>query len=117
MMKNMTKKRLASLAAPVLLLSGCAAHTTMAGTVVMRIDETKAHVCLQAGSVAVGDQVALVRHVCENPAEGRSAAQRCSPTVVGQGTVESLLNEHYAVVRFPAELAYREGDTVHPIRP
>lgn len=106
---------------PVLLfastLAACAAHTVMAGTVVMRIDETQAHVCLQAGSVAVGDHVALVRHVCENPAEGRTAAQRCAPTVVGDGTVESLLNEHYAVVRFPAALAVREGDTVQPLHP
>lgn len=95
--------------------AGCASHATMRGTVVMKVSATDAHVCLGDREVSVGDEVSLVRHRCD-PTTKAVASERCKRSVVATGRVVELVNEHYSVVRFPAGVAFEEGDTVERAR-
>ena len=44
-------------------LSACA-HTTMRGSVAMKINDREAHVCMNHNEVKVGDKVTLYRNLC-----------------------------------------------------
>ena len=92
------------------------AHSSMRGSVVMRVSDSDAHVCLGQGEVAVGDTVNLVHHDCNKPTSDKAwvgaAGDRCQRKVVGKGQVVEVLNSHYSIVRFPSGVAFTEGDTV-----
>lgn len=108
--------RVALLALLTLVGAGCATHSTMRGSVVMRVNNSDAHVCLGEGEVAVGDTVNLIHHDCatkgtEKPWVG-AAGDRCRRQVVGTGQVVEVLNSHYSVVRFKGGVAFAEGDTI-----
>lgn len=99
----------ARLVAVVLVsLGGCAAHGTMRGSVVMKISDTEAHVCMGKGEVREGDRVDLYSDVCK-PDGIRVSCRRAS---AGSGTVEKVLDDHYSVVRFTPGTRFEEGDTV-----
>lgn len=84
-------------------------HAIMRGSVVMKIDSTKAHVCLGRGEVAVNDRVRLYKNVCDATSGKRTV---CTRTQVAEGSVVELLDEHYSVVQFPADTTFEEGNTV-----
>jgi hypothetical protein len=91
--------------------TGCAtSHGMMRGSVVMKTSETEAHVCLGKGEVAVGDDVSLYRNVC--PTLGEPTPSGCHREALGRGKVEKVLDDHYSVVRFPAGVTFKDGDTV-----
>lgn len=92
------------------LAVGCATATRH-GVVVMKIDETEAHIGLGRNDVKPGDQLTLSRYVCsgqKNPV--------CHRVTVGSGGVVRLLNEMYSVAEFRAEAGVKEGDFVTPAR-
>lgn len=92
--------------------TGCASgHATMRGSVVMRIDQTKAHVCLGRGEVAVNDRVRLYKNECTQ----RDRRVECKKTPIAEGTVTELLDDHYSIVAFPAGTAFEEGSTVEKL--
>ena len=94
--------------------TGCATgHTTMRGSVVMKIDSTTAHVCLGNGEVAMNDHVRLFKHVCQ-PSVGNYRAV-CTKETVADGTVTQLLDDHYSVVAFPAGTTFDEGNTIEKL--
>ena len=93
-------------------MAGCASgHAAMRGSVIMKIDPTTAHVCLGSGEVAINDPVRLYRNVC------RSSGKRgsCTKTVITDGKVTELLDEHYSTVTFPVGTTFEEGDTVEKL--
>lgn len=97
------------------IATGCASgHATMRGSVVMKIDPTKAHVCLGAGEVAVNDHVRLYRNVCKQGGAGGRATV-CTKETVADGTVTELLDDHYSVVTFPPGTAFEEGNTIEKL--
>jgi hypothetical protein len=83
---------------------GCA-HQMMRGSVVMKVDEDEAHVCLGENEVKPGDKVTLYKSVCEGAGKGR----RCSKVKVGEGEILELVNEHYSLARFPNNVEFAEG--------
>ena len=97
--------------APVLLSAACG-HTAMRGSVVMKISDTQAHVCMGNKEVAVGDQVQLVLHDCTRSSSSKPTLRQCKPVVISRGRVTEVLNDHYSVVDFPAGVVLREGDSV-----
>jgi hypothetical protein len=108
--------RVALFALLTLVGAGCATHSAMRGSVVMRVNNSDAHVCLGEGEVAVGDTVNLIHHDCatknnEKPWVG-AAGDRCRRQVVGTGQVVEVLNSHYSIVRFKGGVAFVEGDTI-----
>ena len=93
--------------------AGCASgHAGMRGSVVMKIDATKAHVCLGRGEVAVNDRVRLYKNEC-TPRDRRPP--ECKKTPIAEGTVTELLDDHYSVVTFPAGTAFEEGGTIEKL--
>jgi len=107
-MMNPTKSLLCAL----FFVSACGtSHAAMRGSVVMKVTDTDAHVCLAEGQAAVGEHVRLYQHRCTTA--GR--ATTCEKVAVADGVVTELLNEHYSTVRFPAGTTIAEGDTVEPI--
>ena len=92
------------------LSAGCAGqHAMMRGSVVMKISDQTAHVCMGAGEVAVGDHVRLYNNQCA-PAGSKRIA--CNKVYLAEGTVTEVLDSHYSVVTFPAGTAFAEGETV-----
>jgi len=83
----------------------------MRGSVVMKIDPTTAHVCLGNGEVAVNDSVRLYRNVCKSSGKRGS----CTKSMIVDGKVTELLDEHYSTVTFPAGTTIEEGDTVEKL--
>jgi len=110
----MTLRRYAmSLMLAMTSVTGCAgSHATMRGSVVMKIDQTKAHVCLGRGEVAVNDRVRLYKNECVQ--RDRRPSQ-CTKTPLAEGTVTELLDDHYSIVTFPAGTAFEEGSTVEKL--
>jgi len=99
----------------VLFVAGCG-HAAMRGSVVMKVSETQAHVCMGDKEVAVGDQVQLVRNDCAATGGKVSVSERCKRVVVGQGQVTQVLNEHYSIVDFPSGMQFKEGDSVEKLK-
>lgn len=104
------------------LLGGCAAHTNMRGSVVMKISEQEAHVCLGNGEVHEGSELQLYRNDCKGSRGGAHGAHLVEPTdtckraLVATGRISRVLNEHYSVAQFPAGTSFQEGDTVEAKR-
>jgi hypothetical protein len=81
------------------------------GVVAMKIDEKTAHVCVRKVEVNVGDRMALYRNECTQKPPPRPQL-RCSMSLVGEGTITELLNEHYALLSFDKPTDFREGDLI-----
>lgn len=96
-------------------------HAFMRGTVVRKLDEHRAQVCLGDGEVRVGDRIVLFENDCRMPTPARressifpgaDALGGCERIELGSGVIERLLNQHYSVARFPDGVAVRVGATV-----
>jgi hypothetical protein len=95
------------------LIAGCATgHEAMKGTVVMKVNDTQAHVCVFDQPATVGSHVQLYRHTCVSP---YGKKYQCDKQPVAVGTVTEQIGDHYALVTFPAGTNYEEGFTVEPI--
>lgn len=96
-------------------LVGCASHSTMRGSVAMKISDTEAHVCLGDAEVKVGDRVNAFQNVCTKEANRVSRTGNiipCTKTKIGTGVVTSLINDHYSVVKFDGSVNFNEGTVV-----
>jgi hypothetical protein len=94
------------------------AGTTRRGSVVMKLNESEAHISMGQGDVNVGDHVELYRNICtstrnDNVGERHGGGKvTCEKKLYGHGEVSQLLGNDYALVKFPAGVAFAEGDTV-----
>lgn len=104
-----------------LFLTGCATHSLMRGSVVMKESDTRAHVCLGQNEVKVGDRLQLYKNVCtksvseipkKNSESRKIEKQSCKRVDGGYGEVMEVLNDHYSVVSFPEGTSFAEGDTI-----
>ncbi len=102
--------KLASILFAMSLATGCAgSHSSMRGSVVMKMADESAHVCLGEGEVAVGDHVRLYTNACVPSGSKRTV---CNKVYVAEGAVSEVLDSHYSIVTFPAGTKFAEGDTV-----
>lgn len=100
-------------AAVLLMLAGCSAER--AGSVVMKISTSVAHVELPPSSVRVGDRVALIESYCPGKMTRRTRkpmSDKCRKVVIGTGSVTEILNDRYSVAEFPNGPEFEEGDAV-----
>ncbi len=102
-----------------LILGACAtrgAHEgTHRGSVVMKMENGEAHVCLGNTQVQTGDSVTLIRHECKSRRLGGKNGGvdiECTPKTLGVGTVVKVYDQHYSVAKFPEDLGFKEGDIV-----
>jgi hypothetical protein len=113
-------KSLIVTSAALLVLGACAttkgphegAHR---GSVVMKMANGEAHVCLGNKEVQVGDSINLIRHECDTRRTGGregGTTTVCTPRTLGAGTVTKVYDSHYSVAKFPEGLNFTEGDTV-----
>ncbi len=107
-------KRLLTGLTLVTLLSSCASHTFMRGTVAMKTDKKTAHVCLGNSDVKVGDKISFYRNKCTGVGGGRQGDgdSTCEMEVLGTGTVSKLLNSHYSEVKTDGSFKLKEGTLV-----
>lgn len=96
------------------LLSSCSTHSTMRGSVAMKISENEAHVCLGNNEVKVGDKVHVYKNNCTKgfSSETSKAQTICKKELIGHGEVTSLINEHYSVVKFDDGVNFIEGTII-----
>lgn len=95
-------------------LTGCATHSTMRGSVAMKISDTEAHVCLGNNEVKVGDKVHVYKNNCTKKFTSETSIYQtsCTKELVGHGEVTSLVNEHYSVVKFEDGVKFDEGTII-----
>jgi hypothetical protein len=114
--KKMNVKNVALLALGVLILSSCASHSTMRGSVAMKTGEDTAHVCLGDGEIRQGDKVIAYKNVCTNNNLERNTRSHlsvsCKKEKIGEGSVLNVINEHYSEVKFDAGVPFTEGTIV-----
>lgn len=93
-------------------LSACA--TTHRGSVVMKVNDTEAHVGMGQKELNVGDHIQLYHNACTGVGGGRSGMNNriCKKEFTGHGEVTQLLNDDYSVVKFPQGISFSEGDTI-----
>jgi hypothetical protein len=95
-----------------LALAGCA-HSTMRGSVAMKVSNEEAHVCMGDKDVKAGDKVVLFKNVCVSPRAAQAATDAgCRKEKLGEGEVTRLLNEHYSVVKVNPGVTFEEGTIV-----
>ena len=94
------------------LLSACA--TTHRGSVVMKLNDSEAHVAMGQKELNVGDHIQLYHNVCTGTGGGRAGTSNrtCKKEFTGHGEVTQLLNDDYSVVKFPQGTSFSEGDTI-----
>jgi hypothetical protein len=112
----MTARFLGAFAALVLAgtFSGCLGpHEAMRGKVVMKIDATRAHVCLGPDEVKLDDPVRLYWRNCQY----RGKRYQCENITVADGRVTGILNDHYSEVTFPPGTRMEEGYIVEKVPP
>jgi hypothetical protein len=94
-------------------VAACATgHQAMSGSVVMKVSDTEAHVCLFEQDAPIGARVQLYRHKCVSQAGKR---YDCDKQPVAVGTIAHKMG-HYAMVTFPQGTQYEEGNTVEQIQ-
>jgi hypothetical protein len=95
------------------LLVGCA-HSTMRGTVAMKVTDEELHVCMGEKEVKAGDHVAFFFNQCR-PGGKETRNDICTKIKLGEGEVVRTLNEHYSVVRPNPGVKVQEGTVVEKI--
>jgi hypothetical protein len=81
----------------------------MRHTVVMKVSDREAHICMGENEVQVGDRVKLYRVRCLGKA---GDVRGCPREEIGEGVVVKRLNAHYSVVRVPPGVPFEEGTRV-----
>ena len=99
------------------VLTSCANHSTMRGSVVMKVNEREAHVCLGNGEVKVGDPIEAFVNDCKSSFAGESrnggpSGVKCVKKKIGEGSVMKTLNDHYSIVQFNEGVNFTEGTIV-----
>ena len=110
----MSRIRLAwpQVVASALLLAGCA-HTTMRGTVAMKVSDKEGHICMGDNEVKTGDRVAFFVNRCSGG--GGRGGRECTKQKVGEGEIVKPLNEHYSIVRALGDAKLEEGLVVEKL--
>lgn len=100
----------------MVMVSSCATHSTMRGSVAMKVSDNEAHVCLGKGEVKEGDIVTAFYNDCSNVTGGGAdkgaGAALCEKTKLGSGKVTKVLNDHYSVIKFDEGVKFSEGTFV-----
>ncbi len=97
-----------------ILVAGCA-HQIMRGSVVMKIDDGTAHVCLGKGEVDIGDRLVVYDNRCGLQAGASRTTPYpfdCRMVRVGEARVVQTLNDHYSVIQLEPGLEANEGQIV-----
>ena len=93
-------------------LTGCA-HSTMRGSVAMKVSDSEAHVCMGEKEVNSGDKLVLFKNVCEARTFSKGGSFRtCKKVKIGVGVVERTLNEHYSLVKVEPGVEFEEGTII-----
>lgn len=93
-------------------LSGCA-HSVMRGTVAMKVDEHRGHVCLGENEVKVGDPLEVSWSDCSY---GFSGSDRyCVKKKLGSAKVTRVMNSHYSEIETDKDVALEEGFIVEKL--
>ena len=91
------------------MLSSCTISNHK-GSVVMKINNTEAHIYMENNQVELGSRIALVRKICKK--EWFRVPETCIDKRMTEGTVTKLLNDHYSVVKFDNDVNIVEGDYI-----
>jgi len=86
-------------------------YEAMHGAIVRQVHGTSTHVCLLSDA-RVGDRIRLIHHPSPSATGGCPSALRKQTIAVG--CVTERLDEHYAVVTFPAGTRTAEGHRLEP---
>jgi hypothetical protein len=103
-----------NLIAVCLLLAASACSTmTHRGVVAMKISSDQAHVGAGKNDLSVGDHVELYKNICRaTNNKNADFDSACVKKLLGHGTVTSLINDDYSVVKFDQGVEFSEGDMI-----
>lgn len=93
------------------LISGCA-HSTMRGSVAMKVSDGEAHICMGHHEVKAGDHITLYKNLCPTAQKKFDVGASCTKQKIGDGLITRILNEHYSVAKIDSGVPFEEGTIV-----
>ena len=98
-----------SLGVLTLILVGCG-HTSMRGSVVMKVDEQTGYMCNWDDALNVGDKVYIYRSRCHGGGPERDAD--CRKEKIGSASITKILNSHYSEFKVSKGVKFKEGSLI-----
>ncbi len=97
-----------SLGVLALVLVSCG-HTSMKGSVVMKVDDQTGYVCNWGEQLNVGDKVYIYRSKCSGTPE---KGVDCKKEKAGDASITKILNSHYSEFKVSKGVKFKEGSLV-----
>lgn len=91
---------------------GCSTsqHSNMAGSVAMKINDSKGVACLFGDSPKIGDSLTLFETKCTDGVKSKeSAGVNCKMVKSGEATIVRMMNDHYAEFETKLGVPFQEG--------
>lgn len=101
-------KKIMTLAA-ILLVSSCATHPLMKGTVALKVDEKIGVACIETKNLQVGSTLTVMNNNCDRIPSKKNDPYYCQLKSVGDIEVTKILNEHYSEFRTLTDFKFQEG--------
>ncbi len=95
--------------AAMLIVSSCASHPLMKGSVAMKIDEKNGVACLDTKNLQVGHKLTLVNNKCTKIPVSKSDPTFCQMVTVGEVEITKVLNDHYSEFQTLGDFKFQEG--------
>lgn len=93
----------------MLLVSSCASHPLMKGTVALKIDEKKGIACMDSKNLKAGTKLVVANNNCSRVPVSNSEPAYCKLESVGEIEITKVLNDHYSEFQTVGDLNFREG--------
>lgn len=85
-------------------------HSSMAGSVAMKISESKGVACLFGDSPKIGDTLTLFETKCTDGVKSKeSTGVNCKMVKSGEATIVRMMNDHYAEFETKLSVPFQEG--------
>lgn len=93
----------------MLVVSSCATHPLMKGTVALKVDDKNGVACLDTTNLQVGSKLSVSNNNCSRVPQSKSDPTYCRLVEVGEVEITKVLNEHYSEFQTLGDFKFQEG--------
>lgn len=98
----------------MLIVSSCASHSLMKGTVALKIDEKNGVACMDTSSLKPGSKLTVANNNCSRVPFSKNESSYCQLVTVGEIEITKILNDHYTEFQTVGEFKFEEGSILKP---
>lgn len=93
----------------MLIVSSCATHPLMKGTVAMKVDEKNGVACIDTDNLQVGSRLTVANNQCSRVPVSKNDSTYCQLVTVGEIEITKILNDHYSEFKTIGDFRFIEG--------